>query len=134
MVKRQIKSKKIYPTPKFKSLKEEQEFWQTHSPLAEGYEGTFQKASQNKGRHSVLAVRLSGKEIGQLHDIAAKHGVGMSTLVRSLIIEAVSNENKAIKHVTAAEIAAALKKVGIVTVTTEKSPTSEKRRRVVAVH
>ena len=51
---------KSYPTPEFHSPEEEEEYWKTHSPIAEGYEGEVKRPRQK--RSSFLAVRLSGEE------------------------------------------------------------------------
>jgi predicted DNA binding CopG/RHH family protein len=78
-----IKDKKNYPNPKFSSLKEEDEYWKTHSPLDEGYDGKVQKAKQK--RTSFLSIRLTGEEITELRNIAAKLGMGPSTFIRQLL-------------------------------------------------
>lgn len=41
-----IDKKKRYPNPKFHSLEEEEKYWQTHSPLEEGYEGEVNKVKK----------------------------------------------------------------------------------------
>lgn len=122
--------KTAYPDPKFKSIEEEEKFWETHDPLTEGYEMKLEPASKKRKRVSFLSVRLTAEEIGLLHDLSAKHGVGISTFTRRLILNAVAEDKAAARHVTANEIAAALKRVGIVKVT-EKAPV-EKKRKVAA--
>ena len=79
------KSKTEYPNPKFASIEEEEKYWQEHSPLSEGYEGTVQEKSQK--RSSYLALRLSGEELALLRDTAKKDGIGITTLARNLILQ-----------------------------------------------
>ena len=77
------KKAKQYPNPRFSSLEEEEEYWKTHSPLDEGYEGEVQKTKQK--RASFLTVRLTGEELTQLRDMAAKFGMGPSTYARQVL-------------------------------------------------
>jgi hypothetical protein len=76
--------KKQYPVPKFDNLAEEDRFWQSHSPLMEGYEGKVQKKKQN--RASFLSVRLTGEELAQLRVKATFYGLKPSTYARQAII------------------------------------------------
>jgi hypothetical protein len=73
-----------YPIPKFENLAEEDRFWQSHSPLMEGYEGKVQKKKQN--RSSFLSVRLTGEELAQLRVKATQYGLGPSTYARQALI------------------------------------------------
>ena len=77
------KKAKQYPNPRFSSLEEEDEYWKTHSPLDEGYEGKVQKSKQK--RSSFLSLRLTGDELTHLRDMAAKFGMGPSTYARQLL-------------------------------------------------
>ncbi|MFC1990496.1 hypothetical protein ACFLVW_08140 [Chloroflexota bacterium] len=77
------KSKK-YPNPKFNSLDEEDQYWKTHSPLDEGYEGEIQKGKEK--RSSFLSIRLTAEELSRLRKTAAVYGMGPSTYVRQLIV------------------------------------------------
>ena len=76
-------NKKKYPTPKFISPEQEEEYWKTHSPLEEGYEGEVQRTKQK--RASFLSIRLTGEELTQLRDIAARLGMGPSTYARQVL-------------------------------------------------
>ena len=78
-----------YPNPIFASV-EEEEYWEKHSPLAEGYEGTVQQKRQP--RSSYLALRLSGEELKQLREAAQRAGIGPTTLARKLILEGLKAE------------------------------------------
>jgi len=83
------KNKNEYPVPQFRNLEEEDKYWQSHSPLMEGYEGKAQKKKQN--RESFLSVRLTGEELSRLKEQAAFHGVGSSTYARQAIIQAIES-------------------------------------------
>lgn len=80
--------KKTYPVPRFKSAEEEAAYWETHSPLLEGYEGKAQTRPQT--RTSIISVRLMGREIGALREAARRQGVGPTTLARVLILRGLS--------------------------------------------
>lgn len=82
--------KEQYPNPGFSTVAEEEEYWQKHSPLAEGYEGDVQRKRQK--RSSYLALRLSGEELEKLKDAAQKAGVGPTTLARNLILQGLREE------------------------------------------
>lgn len=77
--------KNKYPVPKFRNLEEEDRYWQSHSPLMEGYEGKVQRKKQN--RASSISVRLTGEELARLREIATQYGLGPSTYVRQVLIQ-----------------------------------------------
>ncbi len=85
------KSNKI---PKFESLEEEREYWEARGPLSDGHKGRISKPTAGQKRSSFLAVRLTGEELTQLRDRAAKHGVGPSTFARIVLTSAIEHENK----------------------------------------
>ena len=93
--------KEQYPNPRFASAEEEEEYWQRHSPLAEGYEGTVQHKRQK--RSSYLALRLSGEELKQLRDAAQKAGIGPTTLARNLILRGLETERNLLPRIEALE-------------------------------
>ena len=78
-----------YPVPKFRNLEEEDRYWQSHSPLIEGYEGKIQKKKQN--RASFLSVRLAGEELHRLREIATHFGLGPSTYARQVLVQAMES-------------------------------------------
>lgn len=80
--------KKIYPNPRFGSIEEEDKYWASHSPLNEGYPAEIQKEKQK--RSSFLTIRLNGEELTRLRDLASSKGMGPSTLIRTLIKEALT--------------------------------------------
>ncbi len=75
--------KKSYPNPRFSSIEEEDKYWATHSPLAEGYPAEIQKEKQK--RSSFLTIRFTGDELTRLRDLASSNGMGPSTYIRALI-------------------------------------------------
>jgi hypothetical protein len=74
---------KEYPAPEFQNIQEEDEYWKTHSPLDEGYEGKLQKTRQK--RSSFLSIRLTGEELSQIRDIAEAAGTSPSAMARQFI-------------------------------------------------
>lgn len=89
--------KRQYPNPRFTSAEEEEAYWQKHSPLAEGYEGTVQRERQT--RSSYLALRMSGEELKQLRDAAQKAGIGPTTLARNLILRGLKEERELLPRI-----------------------------------
>ena len=85
------KKAKQYPNPKFSNLEEENEYWKTHSPLDEGYEGKVQKSRRK--RSSFLSIRLTGEELTQLRNMAANFGTGPSTYARQVLKLAIEQKN-----------------------------------------
>jgi hypothetical protein len=85
--------KKIYPNPKFDNVVDEDKYWKTHSPLAEGYPVEIQQEKQQ--RSSFLTIRLTGEELTQLRDLASSKGMGPSTYIRALIKDTLSPEERA---------------------------------------
>lgn len=77
------KKSERYPNPRFSNLEEEHKYWETHSPLEEGYKGEVQTGEQR--RSSFLSVRMTGDELSRLRAAAAKQGLGPSTYARLLI-------------------------------------------------
>ena len=93
--------KEQYPNPDFASAEEEAEYWDKHSPLAEGYEGTVQHKPQK--RSSYLALRLSGEELRQLKDAAERAGIGPTVLARNLILKGLRGERDLLSRLEALE-------------------------------
>jgi hypothetical protein len=79
-----------YPNPEFTSIEQEAEYWRTHSPLVEGYEGRERRTYQK--RSSYLAVRLSGEELARLREAAIRAGIGPTTLARNLILQGLESQ------------------------------------------
>ena len=90
------KKSKQYPNPKFSNIEEEDKYWETHSPLNEGFEGEIETSEQK--RSSFLSVRMTGDELSQLRDMATKLGVGPSTYARLILRNAIDNNNWPTPH------------------------------------
>jgi len=93
--------KEQYPNPSFNSAEEEAEYWEKHSPLAEGYKGTVQQKHQK--RSSYLALRLSDEELEQLRDAAQQAGIGPTVLARNLILKGLKAERDLLSRLEALE-------------------------------
>jgi hypothetical protein len=79
--------------PKFKSLDEEAEFWEKHSPLE--FEDEWVEVKQVKVARPlshVLAVRLDAKTLDRLAKLGHKKGMGPSTLARMWLLERLDRE------------------------------------------
>lgn len=83
---------KEYPNPRFSSIEEEDKYWETHSPLDEGFKGEVETSEQK--RSSFLSVRMTGDELSQLRDDAAKIGLGPSTYARLVLTHAITRQNE----------------------------------------
>lgn len=90
------KKSKQYPSPRFKNIEEEDKYWETHSPLDEGFEGEVETSKQK--RSSFLSVRMTGDELSKLRDAAAKLGLGPSTYARLILTQASSLPNWPIQY------------------------------------
>lgn len=73
--------------PRFKSVQEEAEFWDTHDTTE--FEDEFKEVKVEFARplSHILAVRLDAKTIGKLARVGARLGIGPSTLVRMWAME-----------------------------------------------
>ncbi len=86
---------KQYPNPRFSNIKEEDKYWETHSPLDEGFEGEVETSEQK--RSSFLSVRMTGDELSQLREEAGNLGLGPSTYARLVLTHAITGQNKSIQ-------------------------------------
>ena len=79
--------------PRFKSLDEEAEFWDSHSPL--DYPDEWEEVVKVKVARPLthtLAVRLDARTIDLLAAIGRKKGIGPSTLARMWLLERLEQE------------------------------------------
>lgn len=76
----------------FNTLAEEREYWEARGPIAEGYKGRITKPKTGQNRNSFLSVRLTGEELTQLRDVAARLGMGPSTFARAIIKQAIEQD------------------------------------------
>ncbi len=93
--------------PKFKTEKEEADFWNTHSPL--DYPGEFmdvkepfeyapsllkKAAERRQERKRFLTLRMGQRQIDLAKVIAKYKGLGYQTLMRIWVIEGIRQEIK----------------------------------------
>ena len=79
--------------PRFKSLDEEAEFWDKHSPLE--FEDEWVEVKQVKVARPlshILAVRLDARTIDRLAEVGRAKGLGPSTLARMWLLERLEQE------------------------------------------
>ena len=74
--------------PVFNTLEEERAYWERRA------RGPGRPHKPTLLRNSFLSIRLTGKEITQLRDLAATKGIGPSTFVREMIIEAIDHHKE----------------------------------------
>jgi len=79
--------------PEFQSLEEEREYWEARGPLAEGQKGRINKPKPGQKHSSFLSIRLTGDELTQLRDMAAKCGMGPSTYARQILKLTIEQEH-----------------------------------------
>ncbi len=80
--------------PRFKSLDEEAEFWETHSTTE--FEDEFVEVNLEVARPLIhtLAVRMDARTIDRLAAVARKKGLGPSTLARMWLLDRLDQEAK----------------------------------------
>lgn len=80
--------------PRFKSLEEEAQFWDTHSTTE--FEDEFTEVKMDVARPLIhtLAVRLDARTIDRLAAVARKKGIGPSTLARMWLLERLEREGE----------------------------------------
>ncbi len=80
--------------PRFKSLEEEANFWETHDTTE--FEDEFEEVEIKVARplQHILAVRLDAKTIDRLAVTGRRKGIGPSTLARMWLLERLEQEEK----------------------------------------
>lgn len=75
---------------RFKSLKEEREYWDKHSiaDIWNELEEVDLKFSR-KERLKTVSVRFSDEEISKLKGLSKKYGIGYTSLIREIIRKAI---------------------------------------------
>jgi hypothetical protein len=69
-----------------KTTEEERAYWEKRGPLAKGAKGRINPPVAKEKRSSFLSVRLSGKELTQLRDLAQKYNLGPSTFAQQVLV------------------------------------------------
>ena len=82
-------TKKISKIPKFKSIQEEAEFWDTHdfTEFMDELTPVKMRVTLGQPKEETLTVRLQTKLKARLASIATEMGVNTSTLARMWIVE-----------------------------------------------
>jgi predicted DNA binding CopG/RHH family protein len=89
--KKRVIHKGKYPMPKFKSLEEESEFWDTHSPLdyGEWEEVTLKEVMKDVQRRSQkkvpISIRVELELVEKLKKVAKEHGVPYQRVAREIL-------------------------------------------------
>jgi len=81
--------------PKFKSLQEERDFWDTHDST--DYHGDFKTAKDVvfvRPKKEVISLRLEPKFIRRLRELADKEGLPPTTYARMLIVKSIQAHTK----------------------------------------
>ena len=81
--------------PKFKSLKEEREFWDTHDST--DYHDDFKTTKDVvfvRPKKEVISLRLGSKFIRKLRELADKEGLPPTTYARMLIVKSIQAHTK----------------------------------------
>lgn len=76
--------------PKFKSLKEERDFWDTHDSTE--YHGEFRMTKKVvfvRPKKEVISLRLEPKVIQRLRELADKEGLPATAYARMLIVKGI---------------------------------------------
>lgn len=81
--------------PKFKSLKEERKFWDTHDST--DYHDDFKTTKHVvfvRPKKEVISLRLEPKFIRRLRELADKEGLPPTTYARMLIVKSIQAHTK----------------------------------------
>lgn len=94
---RRLKIEGNKPFPRFRSLEEESDFWDKHSPLDYGswkevsYTDIVKDLKSRSRPKRQLSLRLDPELIGQLKGLARKHGIRYQKLARELLRKGVEH-------------------------------------------
>jgi predicted DNA binding CopG/RHH family protein len=80
-------------TPKFKNMKEERKFWESHDST--DYLDDFEEAKDVvfvRPKKQVISLRLEPQVISKLKNLAASEGLPPTTYARMLIIRAIRDK------------------------------------------
>lgn len=96
--------KSLNEIPRFKTIEEEAEFWDTHSiakvwnqleeAKIEVSDSLKQKMLQRRKAKKLISLRLEQDQIQSLKNVASKKGIGYLTMIRMWVNEKLSKEQK----------------------------------------
>jgi len=88
---------KVKKIPKFKNIKEESRFWDTHNVSDYLYEMNEVKTSFDLSapKEEILTIRVQSNLKKQLKRIAKSYGINLSTLLRIWFVDKI-NEKKSL--------------------------------------
>jgi len=91
--------------PRFTSLEEEVEFWDTHSPLdfPDYWKDVKRKTKRHQPLGHILGVRLDARVIDQLSAVARGKRIGPSTLARMWLMERLEREHGKLENNSSSE-------------------------------
>ena len=84
--------------PKFKSLKEERDFWDTHDST--DYHDDFKVTKEVvfvRAKKEVISLRLEPKVIQKLRELADKEGLVPTAYARMLIVKGVQMRSESVR-------------------------------------
>jgi predicted DNA binding CopG/RHH family protein len=84
--------------PKFKSLKEERDFWDTHDSA--DYHDDFKVTKEVvfvRPKKEVISLRLEPKVIQKLRELADKEGLAPTAYARMLIVKGVQMRSESVR-------------------------------------
>jgi hypothetical protein len=76
----------------FTTPEDERAYWESRGPLAKGNRGKTNQPVAKENRSSFLSVRLSGKELTQLRDLATRYNLGPSTFARQVLVTLIEKD------------------------------------------
>ena len=84
--------------PKFKSLKEERDFWDTHNSTDyhDDFKGTKEVVFV-RPKKEVISLRLEPKVIQKLRELADKEGLAPTAYARMLIVKGVQMRAESVR-------------------------------------
>jgi len=87
MSKEEVQTERMTP-------EEERTYWDAQDPLRQGRKARVQHPEPSEKRLSYFALRLSGKDISRLADIAKSRGMKPSELARAFILQGLEQIDK----------------------------------------
>lgn len=76
---------------------DERAYWDAHDPLRQGKRARIYRLQPPEDRLSYFALRLSGRDINRLAELAQKQGMKPSELARALILRGLEQLEKGVE-------------------------------------